>query len=234
MTVRMRSSKRRFDGERQAGRQEGAGQRDDPPLRPQGARNWVLGTEYEVVPIREKDGVVDLSGLVIGDDVGGLIVQSPNRYGFVEDYSVSGSLHERKALFAISSDPLSLAIQRLPASGSGHRRRRYPKSGSQSFFWRPVLRLHGGETAAAQKNSGRLVGITTDAEGRRAHSDPQAREQHIKRERATSNICSNQALAATVTTIHLSLGWHGMVKRPGNPTPKRTTWLIISVSFGVE
>ena len=177
---------------------------------------WVLGTEYEVVPIREKDGVVDLSGLVIGDDVGGLIVQSPNRYGFVEDYSgIADLLHERKALFAISNDPLSLAIQKTPGQwGADIAVGDTQSLGLSLSFGGPSCGYMAVKQPLLRRIPGRLVGITTDAEGKRGFTlTLQAREQHIKRERATSNICSNQALAALMTTIHLSsLGWHGMVE----------------------
>ncbi len=140
----------------------------------------------------------------------------PTRYGFVEDYSgIADLLHERKALFAISNDPLSLAIQKTPGQwGADIAVGDTQSLGLSLSFGGPSCGYMAVKQPLLRRIPGRLVGITTDAEGRRGFTlTLQAREQHIKRERATSNICSNQALAALMTTIHLSsLGWHGMVE----------------------
>ena len=174
---------------------------------------WVLGTEYEVVPIQEKDGVVDLSNLVIGDDVGGLIVQSPNRYGFVEDYTgMAELLHERKALFAISSDPLSLAIQKTPGQwGADIAVGDTQSLGLSLAFGGPSCGYMAVKRPLLRKIPGRLVGITTDAEGRGFLTPSSAGTASSVA--GDGNICSNQALAALMTTIHLSsLGQNRMVE----------------------
>ncbi len=179
-------------------------------------KTWALGTEYEIVLIEEQDGIANLTDLEIGDDVGGLIVQSPNRYGFIEDYTdVAETLHAHKALFAISCDPLSLAIQKTPGQwGADIALGDTQSLGLSLAFGGPTCGYMAVKQPLLRRIPGRLVGMTSDSEGRRGFTlTLQAREQHIKRERATSNICSNQALAALMTTIHLSsLGWAGMVE----------------------
>ncbi len=179
-------------------------------------KTWALGSEYEIVLIEEVDGVSDLSSFPLTDDVGGLIVQSPNRYGFIEDYTgIAEQIHEHKALFAISSDPLSLAIQKTPGQwGADIAIGDTQSLGLSLAFGGPTCGYMAVKQPLLRRIPGRLVGMTSDREGRRGFTlTLQAREQHIKRERATSNICSNQALAALMTTIHLSsLGWAGMVE----------------------
>ena len=194
------------------------------PFALEALQTWVLGAGYELEMIPEKDGVADLAGLDIADDVGGLIVQSPNRYGFIEDYDgIAELLHEHKALLAISADPLSLAIQRTPGQwGADIAVGDTQSLGLGLAFGGPACGYMAVKRPLLRRIPGRLVGMTTDGEGRRGFTlTLQAREQHIKRERATSNICSNQALAALMTTIHLSsLGWSGMVEAAGQSYAK--------------
>lgn len=179
---------------------------------------WALGTEYTITLVPQREGTVDLDTLstLIGEEVAGLIVQTPNRYGLLEDYTgVADLLHANGSLLAISADPLSLAIQRSPAEwGADIAIGDTQALGLPLSFGGPSCGYMAVEKAHLRRIPGRVVGATVDKEGRRGYTLTfQAREQHIKRERATSNICSNQALAALMTTIHLSsLGWGGMVE----------------------
>lgn len=179
---------------------------------------WATGAGHRIRLVSEHLGVADFSQLdaEITDDVAGLIVQSPNRYGFLEDYSgIAQRLHERDCLFAISSDLLSLAMQKSPAEWDAD----IAVGDTQALgiplgFGGPSCGYMAVTKALMRKIPGRIVGATVDAQGRKGYTlTLQAREQHIKREHATSNVCSNQALAALMTTIHLSsLGWGGMVE----------------------
>jgi len=188
------------------------------PFTLQVLQTWAKGTDHEIRLVGEKDGVVDLSDLssLLDESCAGLIVQSPNRYGLLEDYTdVASLLHEKGCLFAVSSDPLSLAIQKSPAEWDADIAVGDTQSlGLSLAFGGPSCGYMAVKEALLRKIPGRIVGATVDNKGRKGYTlTLQAREQHIKRERATSNVCSNQALAALMTTIHLSsLGWGGMVE----------------------
>ncbi len=181
-------------------------------------KTWATGTDHQIRLLKETDGVCNLSLLpsLLDERCAGLIVQSPNRYGLLEDYSqVAQLLHEQNCLFAISSDPLSLAIQKTAGEwGADIAIGDTQSLGLELSFGGPSCGYMVVKEALMRKIPGRVVGATTDAQGRKGYTlTLQAREQHIKRERATSNVCSNQALAALMTTIHLSsLGWDGMVE----------------------
>ncbi|MGB4408452.1 MAG: aminomethyl-transferring glycine dehydrogenase subunit GcvPA [Sphaerochaeta sp.] len=181
-------------------------------------QTWAFGTEHEIRLISEKQGVTDLQDLesLLTDEVAGLIVQTPNRYGLLEDYSgVAEQLHAKGCLFAISSDILSLAMQKSPSEwGSDIAIGDTQSLGLPLAFGGPSCGYMAVTKALMRKIPGRIVGATVDKQGRRGYTlTLQAREQHIKREKASSNVCSNQALAALMTTIHLSsLGWSGMVE----------------------
>ena len=181
-------------------------------------QTWAFGTENEIRLVPEKQGVADLKDLeaILTDEVAGLIVQTPNRYGLLEDFSgVAEKLHEKGCLFAISSDILSLAMQKSPAEwGADIAIGDTQALGLPLAFGGPSCGYMAVRKALMRKIPGRIVGATVDSQGRRGYTlTLQAREQHIKREKASSNVCSNQALAALMTTIHLSsLGWSGMVE----------------------
>lgn len=175
------------------------------------------GIELTVLP--EKDGVTDLSVLadeLAKGDVAGLILPTPNKYGIIEDFTgVADTIHAAKALLAINADPSTLAVLRTPAEwgadiacGDGQ------TLGMPLSFGGPYLGYIACSKAQLRKMPGRVVGATTDADGKRAFVlTLQAREQHIRREKATSNICSNQSLMALYATIYLALmGRQGLVE----------------------
>ena len=179
---------------------------------------WALGTEHTITLVPQQGGTADFAVLpsLLSDEVAGLIVQTPNCYGLLEDYTgIADLLHANGSLLAISADPLSLAIQKSQAEwGADIAIGDTQALGLPLAFGGPSCGYMAVRQALLRRMPGRVVGATVDKEGRRGYTLTfQAREQHIKRERATSNICSNQALAALMTTIHLSsLGWSGMVE----------------------
>ena len=167
------------------------------------------GIELTVIP--EKDGVTDLEALqesLEAGDVAGIIVPCPNKYGIIEDFTgVAEKVHAVKALMAMTCDPSTLAVLRTPAEwgadiacGDGQ------TLGMPMQFGGPYLGFMACSKALLRKMPGRVVGATKDADGKRAFVlTLQAREQHIRREKATSNICSNQSLMALYATIYVAL-----------------------------
>lgn len=175
------------------------------------------GVDLTVIP--EKDGVTDLENLKLlleSGDVAGVILPCPNRYGIIEDFTgVADMIHACKGLMAVYADPSALAVLRTPAEwgadvacGDGQ------TLGMPMQFGGPYLGFISCSPALLRKMPGRVVGATRDASGKRCYVlTLQAREQHIRREKATSNICSNQSLMALYATIYLSLmGRNGLVE----------------------
>ena len=167
------------------------------------------GVELTVIP--EKDGVTDLDAMAAElekGDVAGVMLPTPNKYGIIEDFTgVAEKIHGCKSYFAIYADPSSLAVLKTPAEwdadvacGDGQ------TLGMPLNFGGPYLGFISCSKAMLRKMPGRIVGATKDIDGKRAYVlTLQAREQHIRREKATSNICSNQSLMALYATVYLSL-----------------------------
>ena len=164
-----------------------------------------------IVSISEKEGVTDhedLHKLLSQGDVAGVIVQSPNYYGIIEDYTgFADACHDQKALFIMNSIAADLAILKTPkewgadiAVGDGQ------SLGIPMTFGGPSIGYMCVTEKLMRKMPGRIVGMTKDAEGKRVFVlTLQAREQHIRRQKATSNICSNESLMALFVTIYMSL-----------------------------
>ncbi len=167
------------------------------------------GVEMGYVPVA--DGQTSLEGLkaeLAKDDVAGVIVPSINRYGIVEDHSgFADAIHAEKGLLIEYCDPSALAVVKTPgewdadiAIGDGQ------PLGLPLCYGGPYVGFMAVKKDHMRKMPGRIVGQTVDKEGRRVFVlTLQAREQHIKREKATSNICSNESLMALWVTIYLSL-----------------------------
>lgn len=173
------------------------------------------GVDLTIVP--EKDGVTDLDAAYAeleNGDVAGMIVATPNRYGIIEDYTgLADKLHAAKAMLAINADPSTLAVLRTPAEwGADIACGDAQTLGIPMQFGGPYLGYMACSKGCLRKMPGRIVGATKDATGKRAFVlTLQAREQHIRREKATSNICSNQSLMALFATIYVALmGKEGM------------------------
>jgi glycine dehydrogenase subunit 1 len=145
-----------------------------------------------------------------------VVVQFPSFFGDLEDYSgLCAKAHEKGALFSVSADPVSLALFEPPGSygadivtGEGQ------SLGNYLSFGGPCLGMFAAAKNLVRKMPGRLAGQTTDAQGRRGYVlTLSTREQHIRREKATSNICTNQGLAALRAAIYLAvMGKNGLRK----------------------
>lgn len=166
-----------------------------------------------------KDGQTGLESMkeeLAKGDVAGVIVPSLNRFGIVEDLTgFAEAVHEAKALAVEYCDPSALAVVRTPgewgfdiAVGDGQ------SLGIPMCFGGPYVGFMACRKDYVRKMPGRIVGQTQDADGRRCFVlTLQAREQHIRREKATSNICSNQSLIALYVTVYMSLmGKEGLAK----------------------
>jgi len=181
----------------------------------------VLETHFSNLPIKLEEvpgdhGTTDLNQLVekLRPGVAGVVIQSPNSLGYVEDLSgLADKVHENGSLLIVSANPLSLGVLRSPGEwGADIAVGDTQPLGLPSYFGGPSAGYIAATDKLLRKMPGRIAGQSLDQDGKRAFLlTLQAREQHIKRERATSNICSNQALAALATTVYLAvLGRRGI------------------------
>ncbi len=162
--------------------------------------------------IREEGGVTSRAHLeellAANADVAAVIVPVPNYYGIVEDHAGLADLcHANKALLVMQCVAADLAVLRTPGEwGADIACGDAQSLGIPLNFGGPYLGFLCCTKALMRKMPGRIVGATTDSEGRRSFVlTLQAREQHIRREKATSNICSNQGLMTLYTAIYMSL-----------------------------
>ena len=172
---------------------------------------YALHQGIELETIAEKDGVTDIADLkarLAEGGVAGVIVQQPNAVGIVEDFTgFADACHENKALFIMDCVAADLAVLKTPgewgadiAVGDGQ------SLGIPMQFGGPYVGYMCCTEKLIRKMPGRIVGMTKDNRDQRAFVlTLQAREQHIRRQKATSNICSNQSLMALFVTIYMSL-----------------------------
>jgi glycine dehydrogenase subunit 1 len=179
-------------------------------------RTWSRGSGAQIKIVPVKGNLTDLSQAedIIGSDCAALIMQSPNYYGCIEDMqAASDAAHAAGASFVASVNPISLMLFKSPgeydadvAVGEGQ------PLGNALGYGGPYLGFMAAKTAMMRKLPGRIAGQTKDRNGKRAYVlTLQAREQHIRREKASSNICSNQAHSALTAAIYMSaMGKQGL------------------------
>ena len=172
---------------------------------------YALHHGVELETIAGKDGVTDIDALkarLADGGVAGVIVQQPNAYGIIEDYTGFADVcHENKALLIMNSVAADLAVLKTPgewgadiAVGDGQ------SLGIPMQYGGPYVGYMCCTEKLIRKMPGRIVGMTNDNRNQRVFVlTLQAREQHIRRQKATSNICSNQSLMALWVTVYLSL-----------------------------
>ncbi|EOB7785278.1 aminomethyl-transferring glycine dehydrogenase subunit GcvPA [Staphylococcus aureus] len=172
--------------------------------------------EFEVVEIDLDGTVTDLKKLeaAVDDETAAVAVQYPNFYGSIEDLEkIHSFIEEKKALFIVYANPLALGLLTPPGSFGADIVVGDPQPfGIPAQFGGPHCGYFATTKKLMRKVPGRLVGQTQDDEGNRGFVlTLQAREQHIRRDKATSNICSNQALNALASSIAMSaLGKQGI------------------------
>ncbi|MFH1783368.1 MAG: aminomethyl-transferring glycine dehydrogenase subunit GcvPA [bacterium] len=172
--------------------------------------------DFEVVGTQYSEGKTDISQIqeVVDENTACVIVQNPNFLGSIEDLSrISEVAHAKGALFVVSMYPISSGLLKLPGDcgadivvGEGQ------SLGIPISFGGPYLGIFACSERLRRYMPGRVTGITSDANGRRGYVlTLQTREQHIRREKATSNICSNEALCALSACVYIaSLGKKGL------------------------
>jgi glycine dehydrogenase subunit 1 len=179
-------------------------------------RTYVQGMDLDMVGDGDPTAQIDDLAEFLDKDTACLVVQSPNFFGEIEDLEgLAEKVHAVRALLIVVTDPISLGMLKPPGDygadivvGEGQ------ALGNGLNYGGPYLGLFACRDKHVRKMAGRLVGETVDTEGRRGFVlTLSTREQHIRRERATSNICTNQALCALATSVHLAaLGPAGMRK----------------------
>ncbi len=172
------------------------------------------GAEVKTVPV--KNGFTDAQALseMLDDTVACFYLQQPNYFGRIESAKELGeTVHAAGAKFIMGVNPIAMAVLKTPgecgadiAVGEGQ------PLGMPLSFGGPYLGFMVATSALTRKLPGRIVGETTDHDGRRAYVlTLQAREQHIRREKASSNVCSNQALCAMTAAVYLAaMGPNGL------------------------
>jgi len=177
---------------------------------------YAKGQRLEVVEIPYKNGITDVASLqeLVNEDVAAVVVQYPNFFGGIEPLKEIEQLtHKEKSLLVVSSNPLALGILTPPGQfGADIVVGDTQVFGIPTAFGGPHCGYFAVTNKLMRKIPGRLVGQTVDEEGRRGFVlTLQAREQHIRRDKATSNICSNQALNALASSVAMTaLGKKGI------------------------
>lgn len=181
-------------------------------------RTYCYGTGDALRVIPARDGRTDLEALkaMLTDDVASVYIQQPNFFGLFEDAEAIGqAVHAAGAMYVMGCDPIALAIMKTPrdcgadvAVGEGQ------PLGMPISYGGPYLGFMTTTNKHMRRLPGRIVGETVDSRGERAYVlSLQAREQHIRREKAGSNICSNQALCALTAGLYMAaMGPGGMAE----------------------
>jgi glycine dehydrogenase subunit 1 len=194
----------------------------------------------ELIP--EKDGLTELSALkaMISPEVCCVYLQQPNYFGLIEDCQVfAETAHLNGAKFIMGVDPIAGAILKTPgecgadiAVGEGQ------SLGLPTAFGGPYLGFIASSDAMKRALPGRIVGETVDSEGNRAFVlTLQAREQHIRREKAGSNVCSNQALCAMAAAVYMAAMGPGGLKRAAELSLSKAHYLageLGALGFGLK
>lgn len=172
-------------------------------------RTNAKGQRLDVVEIETANGVTDVEQLraAYDDDTACVVVQYPNFFGHLEPLAeIEQVAHSGKAMFVVSSNPLSLGLLKPPGEfGADIVVGDAQPFGIPTQFGGPHCGYFATTKKLMRKVPGRLVGQTTDEKGQRGYVlTLQAREQHIRREKATSNICSNQALNALAASVAMT------------------------------
>ncbi|MCP4629209.1 MAG: aminomethyl-transferring glycine dehydrogenase subunit GcvPA [bacterium] len=177
---------------------------------------YLRPTDYEIVELPySQDGTTDLTQLEGADDLAAIAVQSPNFFGCIEKIqAIAEKVRDQKTLvIACFTEPLAYGLMKNPGSqgadiacGEGQ------SLGIPRSFGGPALGMFAAKMKYVRNMPGRLVGQTTDVTGRRGFVLTLAtREQHIRREKATSNICTNHSLCALAASMYMAtLGGTGM------------------------
>jgi len=172
--------------------------------------SYTQNLQIDLAQTHCRDGLANRSEILdtLDDQTAAVIVQNPNFFGCIDDVSdITAAAHEKGALLIVSCYPISLGILKTPgAMGADIVTGEGQSLGMPMSFGGPYLGFMASRKQYVRKMPGRVAGETTDRLDRRAFVlTLQAREQHIRRDKATSNICSNEALCALTALVYLSL-----------------------------
>ena len=175
----------------------------------QTVKTYCYGTGDELRIVPAKDGKTDMDQLkaALGSDVASVYIQQPNFYGLFEDAEEIGALaHQVGAMYIMGCNPIALAITKTPREcGADVAVGEAQPLGMPLSYGGPYLGYMATTDKHMRKLPGRIVGETLDNRGNKAYVlSLQAREQHIRREKASSNICSNQALCALTASVYMA------------------------------
>lgn len=193
-------------------------------------RTYATLRSFDIIEIPLLDGHTDVSVFeeMVDKNAIGVLIQSPNKYGLIEDISMfEAKIHEAKGLLIAYVNPISLGILKSPGElgadivvGEGQ------TIGNSMQFGGPHVGFMATTDKLKRKLPGRIVGESTDIDGKRAFVlTLQAREQHIRREKASSNICSNQSLNAIAFSITLALLGPDNLREMGVQSMKKAHYL---------
>lgn len=171
------------------------------------AQTQTYEQDIDLVPLPFDAGVTSINAFrsALNEETAAVVVQSPNFFGRIESVAALADLaHGAGALLIQSADPISCAVLKRPATlGADIAAGEAQPLGIPMAYGGPLCGYLACREAHLRRMPGRIVGMTRDADGKRAYClTLQTREQHIRREKATSNICTNQGLLATRATIH--------------------------------
>lgn len=178
--------------------------------------SYTTNLHIELVTVPHKNGRTDVEGLkaAIDDETAALIVQNPNFFGSINDFTeLFAAAHEKKAVTIMSAYPVMQTVLKTPGEmGADIATAEGQSLGLPLSFGGPYLGVMTCTKKMVRQMPGRIVGRTQDTEGRTGYVlTLQAREQHIRRQKATSNICSNQSLCALRALVHVcALGEMGI------------------------
>ncbi|MGE4483827.1 MAG: aminomethyl-transferring glycine dehydrogenase subunit GcvPA [Oscillospiraceae bacterium] len=207
---------------------------------------YCFGSGMQVVTIPEKNGLTDIEALeeALAEDSACMYIQQPNYFGCIEDAErISDTVHAKGAKFIMGVYPISLAVLKTPAEcgadiavGDGQ------PLGIPLSFGGPYLGFMAAKEDMMRKLPGRIIGETTDAKGERAFVlTLQAREQHIRREKAGSNICSNQAHCALTAAVYMAAMGPDGLREAAEQSASKAHYLAgllqnagLSLKYGVE
>ena len=181
-------------------------------------RTYCYGTGDEMLLVPVKDGKTDLEALkgLLTTDVASVYIQQPNFFGQFEDCeAIAEAVHANGSLYILGCNPIALGIMKSPRDmGADIAVGEAQPLGMPLSYGGPYLGFMATTDKLMRKLPGRIVGQTVDAKGERAFVlSLQAREQHIRREKASSNICSNQALCALTAGLYLAaMGPEGLAQ----------------------
>jgi glycine dehydrogenase subunit 1 len=175
-------------------------------------RTYVSGRDLTIteLPLPDASGLLtslDTIRAELAEDVACVVIQYPNFFGGIEDVqAIADAVHEAGALLIVATSPVALGVLVPPGElGADLVTAEGQSLGVAQSFGGPYVGLLGARKGFVRQMPGRLAGVATDTEGKRGFVlTLQTREQHIRREKATSNICTNQGLMATAATIYMA------------------------------